>query len=71
MHPTSIPRVALRWTPTGKRKRGRPKETWRRSVEKEMKEKDWTWGQVQHWSHDRQAWKSLVMALCAFQHEED
>jgi hypothetical protein len=71
MHPTSIPRVALRWTPTGKRKRGRPKETWRRSVEKEMKEKDWTWGQVQHWSQDRQAWKSLVMALCAFQHEED
>ena len=32
---------------------------------------DWTWGQVQHWSQDRQAWKSLVMALCAFQHEDD
>lgn len=55
MHPTSIPRVALRWTPTGKRKWGRAKETWRCSVEKEMKEKDWTWGQVQHWSQDRQA----------------
>ena len=27
------PRVALRWTPTGKRKRGRPKENWRRCVE--------------------------------------
>ena len=71
MHPTSIPRVALRWTPTGKRKRGRPKETWRRFVEKEMKEKDWSWGQVQHWSQNRQAWKSLVMALCALPHEED
>ena len=71
MHPTSIPRVALRWTPAGKRKRGRPKETWRRSVEKEMKDKDWTWGQIQHWSQDRQAWRSLVMALCASQHEED
>jgi len=34
----AIPRVAVKWTPTGKRKRGRPKLTWRRSVEKEMRE---------------------------------
>ena len=34
----AIPRVAMRWTPAGKRKRGRPKLTWRRSVEKEMRE---------------------------------
>ena len=27
--------VALRWTPEGRRKRGRPKETWRRTVLKE------------------------------------
>lgn len=40
-------------------------------MEKEIKEKEWTWGQVQHWSQDRQAWKSLVMALCVSQHEED
>ena len=35
----AIPRVAMRWTPAGKRKRGRPKLTWRRSVEKEMRER--------------------------------
>jgi len=58
-------RVALRWTPPGKRKRGRPKETWRRSMEREMREEGWTWGQVQHLSKDRQHWKALVMALCA------
>ena len=34
----AIPRVAMRWTPTGKRKRGRPKLTWRRSVEEEIRE---------------------------------
>ena len=33
-----LTRVALRWTPEGKRKKGRPKTTWRRTVEAEMKE---------------------------------
>ena len=28
-------RIALTWTPEGRRKRGRPKETWRRTVERE------------------------------------
>ena len=27
--------IALSWTPEGKRKRGRPKNTWRRTVERE------------------------------------
>ncbi|XP_061191532.1 uncharacterized protein LOC133199675 [Saccostrea echinata] len=62
---SDIPRVALRWTPPGKRNRGRPKETWRRSVEKEMKEQGWTWGKVQQMSVDRQRWRSSVQALCA------
>ncbi|XP_041367019.1 snake venom metalloproteinase BaP1-like [Gigantopelta aegis] len=35
---TSITRTAVRWTPEGKRKRGRPKTTWRPTVEIEMKE---------------------------------
>uniref|UniRef100_A0A8W8MZV1 DUF6451 domain-containing protein n=1 Tax=Magallana gigas TaxID=29159 RepID=A0A8W8MZV1_MAGGI len=34
----NITRIALQWTPEGKRKPGRPKNTWRRTVEKEMKE---------------------------------
>ena len=38
MPPTKLPRVALRWTPDGHRKRGRPKETWRRTVERERDE---------------------------------
>ena len=65
------PRVAMRWTPAGKRKRGRPKLTWRRSVEKEMKAVGWSWNQVQHWASDRQYFSSLVSALCATEHEED
>ncbi|KAL5007014.1 hypothetical protein ScPMuIL_015820 [Solemya velum] len=30
-----LTRVAMRWTPEGKRKRGRPKNTWRRTIEAE------------------------------------
>ena len=29
---TSIPRVAMRWTPAGNGRRGRPKEMWRKST---------------------------------------
>ena len=43
---TFIPRVAMSWSSGGKRARGRPKETWRRSVEREMKALGWSWGQV-------------------------
>ena len=28
-------RISLTWTPEGRRRRGRPKETWRRTVERE------------------------------------
>ena len=47
MPPAALPRVALRWTPDGRWKRGRPIETWRRTVEKEMKENSWTWGHLE------------------------
>ena len=71
MEESAIPRVALRWTPIGRRPRGRPKETWRRSVEKEMRTENWSWGQVQTWAKDRIHWRTLVTALCANQRDED
>ena len=33
MDRSSIPKIALRWTPAGKRPRGRPKTTWRKTIE--------------------------------------
>ena len=71
MNQDAIPRIAMRWTPDGRRKRGRPRETWRRSCEKEMKRSGMTWGQIQKRATDRQQWRSLVLALCANGHEED
>ena len=32
MDQNRIPKTPLRWTPPGKRKKGRPKTTWRRTV---------------------------------------
>ena len=43
MSPGALLKTALRWTADGKRRRGRPKETWRRTVEKEMHECGLTW----------------------------
>ena len=39
--------IALTWVPEGKRKRGRPKTTWRRMIEKEIEEGGWkSWEEV-------------------------
>ena len=61
----SITRTALLWTPEGKRKCGRPKNTWMRTVEGEMKEMNNTWGTVEKMAKDRQKWRSFVTALHA------
>ena len=46
-------KTALHWTPEGKRKRGRPKITWRRTVEGELKSLGHTWGTVGRMAKDR------------------
>ena len=61
----SLARVALRLTPQGKRKRGRPKITWRRSVEAELRDAGLTWETARKQAKDRQKWRSLVEAPCA------
>ena len=71
MPPAALPQVALRCTPDSRRKRGRPKETWRRTVEKEMKENSWTRGHLERRAPDRSQWRPLTEALCVSKHEED
>ena len=44
----SVTRTALGWTPdSGRRKRGRPRETWRRTIEAEMKTTGKTWKELE------------------------
>ena len=45
----SIPRVAVEWKPEGHRKRGRPRMTWRRTVEAEATAVGHSWGPYGHW----------------------
>lgn len=53
--PTDNCAVALRWTPEGSRKRGRPKTTWRWVVEVERNSAGWSsWNVARRAASDRQ-----------------
>ena len=52
-----ISKAALPWNPQGSRKRGRPKNSWRRSV---IKEAGRSWNKLRFLAADRQKWKELV-----------
>ena len=64
--------TALTWTPMGKRKVGRPKTTWRRTVEKERTKTGWkSWEEVRAMAKDRDKWRKSSATLCATEREED
>jgi hypothetical protein len=48
--------VDLLWNPQGNRNRGRPKNSWKRSV---IKEADRSWNELRFSVADRQKWKGL------------
>ena len=57
-----IPKAALHWNPQGNRKRGRPKNSWRKSV---IKEAGRSWNGLRFLAADRQKWKRLIDNLCS------
>jgi len=57
-----IPKAALLWNPQGNRKRGRPRNSWRRSV---IKEAGRSWNELRFLAADRQKWKGLIDNLCS------
>ena len=60
-----ITKEALEWNPQGKRKRGRPRNTWRRSVLSEAKRIGKTWNELKVEARNRVRWRSTVTALCS------
>ena len=56
---------ALDWNPQGHRKRGRSRTTWRRTIEKELKDLGITWKEAKHLATNRVRWKNLTEALCS------
>ena len=61
----SITRQALHWNPQGKRKRGRPKNSWRRDTEKEMKVLGKNWKELQQLAEKRRLWRLFVDGPCS------
>ena len=61
----NIARIAMRWTPEGKRSKGRSKTTWCRTVEKGLRELNYSRSTIEKLAKDRQRWKDFVAALCA------
>ena len=61
MAPNRNPHVALSWAPSGKRSRGRPRETWRRTVEKERAELGLkSWAAAAAVAKNRDRWQALT-----------
>jgi hypothetical protein len=62
---TAINRAALEWNPQGSRRKGRPTNTWQRTVLNEAKSNGLTWNQVKTVAQNRVRWKCVVNALCS------
>ena len=64
--------TALTWTPEGRRKVGRPKTTWRSTIENERRILEWnSWNEARHVAADRASWRRCTSAVWATGPEED
>ena len=61
---SNITRQALTLNPQGKRKTGRPRNSWRRDLEADTRRNGYTWGELQWLSQDRDDWRVLIGGLC-------
>jgi hypothetical protein len=58
-----MPRQVLGWTPDGRRRVGRPKDTWRRTLRRDMVENELEEDDVVELARDRPEWRRFVAAL--------
>ena len=65
--PTSTTRLVLKWNPQGRRNRGRPRNTWRRDLEADIKQTGQTWHQLEILARDRDGWRNFVSGLCPWE----
>lgn len=59
----TIARVALEWNPQGTRRRGRPTNTWRRTVNDELSRAGFTWTEIKVTARNRVRWRRVAEAL--------
>jgi len=58
-------KTALDWNPQEYRRRGRPKRTWRRTTEDEIRNTGRSWSEVKGIAGDRNASKLFMDAPCS------
>ena len=61
----AIEKTALAWNPPEYRRRGRPKRTWRRTIEDGIGNIGRLWNEVKGIAGDRNVWKFFMDALCS------
>jgi len=61
----AIEKTVLDWNLQGYRRRGRPKRTWRRTIEDGIRSTRRAWKEVKWIPGDRNAWKLFMDALCS------
>ena len=64
MPETRLPKQALGWTPDGSRRVGRPKDTWRRTIERDKRENNID-VDVEDLAQRRGDWRNFITALWA------
>ena len=62
---SSTTRQALTWNLQGKRKRGRPRNSWRRDTEAELKQQGTNWSGMTRAAQNRVRWRGVVDGLCS------
>ncbi|VDP11016.1 unnamed protein product [Schistosoma margrebowiei] len=63
--PNYVTRQALTWNPQGQRERGRPKNTLRLEMERDMRKMNKNWMELEKKAEDRVGWRMLVGGLCS------
>jgi hypothetical protein len=67
----AIENDALDWNPQGVRRRGRPKKTWKRTIEEEAAGRGNTLKEIKTMSAHRTKWRSFTEALCSARSERN
>jgi hypothetical protein len=61
----AIEKTALDWNPQGYRRRCRPKRTWRRTIDDEIRSTGRSWNEMKGIAEDSNAWRLFMDALCS------
>ncbi|KAI8518919.1 hypothetical protein Bbelb_021760 [Branchiostoma belcheri] len=61
----STTRQALSWNPRGKRRRGRPRNSWRRDTERGLSEIGMRWKEIEREAQNRARWREIVAVAYA------